>query len=200
MAGVQAVEGRIAEIPARAVKGKSVVDHARYEPRPRLPGGLAAHQRAIKDALAAIGIAHPLVEDQDGAEVVEVHHLAISAPRAKNRTPPCGWGRRGSASRNANPVPPGCASEPNEKLTSGFAARNLSVTWINAVCGAAIFRKSRNVAQRASFTNTRQCCGLLRNFTTYQLRVVGFQQMGLGASSHLAHVPDSGERHWKRML
>jgi len=50
--------------------------------RPPAASARADH-RAIEDALPSIGIAGPLIEDEDGAELIEVHYLTEEGIREK---------------------------------------------------------------------------------------------------------------------
>ena len=78
-ASVKTLQGRFGEIPVRPVEGVTVVDHAGHKtgtPRPSGRSGFSApHQCAVEHRLAAIGVARPLVEHQDGAEILQVDHL-----------------------------------------------------------------------------------------------------------------------------
>ena len=66
--------GESAKVPVGPVEGEAVIDHARHKARPAA-GAAAPHQRAVEHALAAVGVGGPLVEYQDGAEILQVGHL-----------------------------------------------------------------------------------------------------------------------------
>ena len=61
-------------IEPRTVEGEAVIDHSSHEARSRFAAS-QLHVGAVKDALTSVGVAGPLVEDQDAAKLVEVGDL-----------------------------------------------------------------------------------------------------------------------------
>src|SRR5579871_1147287 len=72
---IQSLQRRFGKVPIGPVERKAVIDHAGDEAGTGSAGPVLTHHRAIKDTLPSVGVAHPLVEYQNGSEIFQVHDL-----------------------------------------------------------------------------------------------------------------------------
>src|ERR1035441_204570 len=73
--GVESLYSRFRKVPMGTVESVSVIDHARHEAGVAAAGIRVRGDGVREYGLAAVGIAHPFVEHQDGAEVLQIGHL-----------------------------------------------------------------------------------------------------------------------------
>ena len=148
--------------------------------------------------MAAVGVAHPFVEDQNRPEILQVRNLAEE--------------RFGQKIVNRQAA--GVAGIARAELPSGLdrnalrAERQMDVRMRRQKIFAHVdqrrFRRCdlQVIEQRAAQEFVDEHAPVLRivaELDHVPIAVVGFQQMGLRASSHLADMTDGGERHRKRL-
>ena len=175
------------------VEGEPVVDHAGHKPGPA-GATLAPHHGAVEDALTPVGVADPLVEDQDGAEILEVHDVRQQCVGQK--VVDRGAGRVAGIARAEMPAGLDRDALPAEREV------NLRIGGEELLRDAnQRRRRSGNLKilkQRGREQLIHQNAAVLRVIAELDhvpMAVVRLQQVGLGASSHFSDVPDGGERH-----
>ena len=178
------------------VESVSVIDHARHEAGAAAGGIGAPHHGAIEYRLAAVGIAHPLVEHQDGAEVLQVGHLGQQ-----------GIGEKivdGDAARVARilraELPAGLdIHAPRAKLHAalGIGGQETRAHLDQGGLGRGDLQIAEQSGTERLVDQNAAVLGVVAELDDIPLTVVGLQQMGLGAAAHFSDVPDRSEGHRK---
>ncbi len=183
-----------------AVESEAVVDHAGDEAGTGCGRAVfgAVDEGTVEDALAAVGIGDPFVEDQNGAEVVEVGDLGKQ-----------GVGEVvvdrdavGVAGELGAEVPAGLdgdtlRSEVEVKL--GVGGEELGGDANEGGFGNGDFEVTEEDGGEQFVDEDAAVLGIVAELDDIPAAVIRFEQMGLSPASHFSHVPDSRKRHGNRV-
>ena len=200
LAVIEALKGGFGKVPVGAVESEAVVDHAGDETgtgRGRTVLG-AVDEGAVEDALAAVGIGDPFVEDENGAEIVEVGDLGKQ-----------GVGQVvvdgdavGVAGELGAEVPAGLdgdAAGSEVEVELGVGGEELGGDVDEGGFGNGDFEVSEEDGGEQFVNEDAAVLGIVAKLDDIPAAVIRFEQMGLGPASHFSHVPDSRKRHENRV-
>ena len=197
---IEALDGGFGEVPVGAVESEAVVDHAGHEAGtgcgPTAFG--AVDQGTVEDALTAVGIGDPFVEDQNGAEIVEVGDLGKQGVRqvVVDRD------AVGVAGELGAEVPAGLngdAARSEVEVELGVVSEELGGDADEGGFGNGDFEVSEEDGAQQFVDEDAAVLGIVAELDDIPAAVIRFEQMGLCPASHFSHVPDSRKGHGNRV-
>jgi hypothetical protein len=195
-ARVDALEGRIGEVPVRAVEGEPVVDHAGDEAGAGLSPAGGPGVSAVEDALAPVGVADPFVEHEDAAELLEIEDGGEEGVGEKVVDGDAG----GIAREAGSEVPAGFdldAAGAEGEVNFGIRSEELRGDLQEGGFGRGDLEVIEEDGGKQLVDEDAAVLRVIAEFDDVRVAVVRLQEVGLGSPAHFPDMPDGSERHQK---
>ena len=172
-----------------------MVDHAGDKAGARC-AATDADVGAVEDRLAAVGVAGPLVEDEDAAEVLEVDDGGQEGVGEEVVDGEAG----GVAGVAGAEVPAGLdvdAPGAEGEVDVGIGGQELGGDLQEGGFGRGEFEVVEESGGDQLVNQDAAVLRVVAEFDDVVVPVVRSQKVGLGSSAHFSEIPDGGERHQK---